>query len=118
MEIETYDDKSGLISRLTKLAENGRYIFRGYSHQSQLLPSIVRKNLIDQEAALLFEFERSANQYLNTSNPVDFMSYAQHYGLATRLLDFTYNPFLLCILHYSPPKGQITQWKMIKNTII
>lgn len=81
MEIETYDDKSGLISRLTTLAENGRYIFRGYSHQSQLLPSIVRKKLIDQEAALLFEFERSANQYLNTSNPVDFMSYAQHYGL-------------------------------------
>lgn len=105
MEIETYDDKSGLISRLTKLAENGRYIFRGYSHQSQLLPSIVRKKLIDQEAALLFEFERSANQYLNTSNPVDFMSYAQHYGLATRLLDFTYNPFIALYFALFTSKG-------------
>lgn len=104
-EIEIYNDKKSLINRLTDLAQNGIYIFRGYSKQDQLLPNILRRNLVDQENALLFEFERSANQYLNTSNPVDFMSYAQHYGLATRLLDFTYNPFIALFFALFTPKS-------------
>lgn len=98
---EVFDNKSALIARLTELAESGNWVFRGYSKQDQLQPNIIRRNLVDQERELLFEFERSANQYLNTSNPVDFMSYAQHYGLATRLLDFTYNPFIALFLRYS-----------------
>lgn len=77
---EVFDNKSALIARLTELAESGNWVFRGYSKQDQLQPNIIRRNLVDQERDLLFEFERSANQYLNTSNPVDFMSYAQHYG--------------------------------------
>ncbi len=105
LKVETYKDKSSLITRLTELTENGKYVFRGYSKQDQLLPNILRRNLADQEMALLFEFERSANQYINTSNPVDFMSYAQHYGLATRLLDFTYNPFIALFFSLFMPKG-------------
>lgn len=102
---EVFDNKSALIARLTELAESGNWVFRGYSKQDQLQPNIIRRNLVDQERELLFEFERSANQYLNTSNPVDFMSYAQHYGLATRLLDFTYNPFIALFFALFTPKG-------------
>lgn len=102
---EIFTDKSELIARLIELAGNGKYVFRGYSKQDQLQPNIVRRNLVNREKELLFEFERSANQYLNTSNPVDFMSYAQHYGLATRLLDFTYNPFIALFFALFTPKG-------------
>lgn len=102
---ETFNNKSALIARLTELAEGGKWVFRGYSKQDQLQPNIIRRNFVDQERELLFEFERSANQYLNTSNPVDFMSYAQHYGLATRLLDFTYNPFIALFFALFTPKG-------------
>ena len=102
---EVFDNKSALIARLTELAESGNWVFRGYSKQDQLQPNIIRRNLVDQERELLFEFERSANQYLNTSSPVDFMSYAQHYGLATRLLDFTYNPFIALFFALFTPKG-------------
>ena len=111
--IDTYDDKKSLIDRLTDLTQSGNYIFRGYSKQDQLLPNILRRNLVDQEKALLFEFERSANQYLNTSNPVDFMSYAQHYGLATRLLDFTYNPFIALFFALFTPKS--TKYKYVDD---
>lgn len=54
-KIETIIDKTSLINRLTELAENGHYIFRGYSKQDQLLPNIIRRNFVDQENALLFE---------------------------------------------------------------
>ena len=77
LKTETFNNKSALIARLTELAESGNWVFRGYSKQDQLHPNIIRRKLVDQERELLFEFERSANQYLNTSNPVDFMSYAQ-----------------------------------------
>lgn len=56
LEIETFDDKSDLIVWLTQLAECGHFIFRGYSKQNQLFPNIIRRNLVDQENALLFEF--------------------------------------------------------------
>lgn len=115
LEIETFDDKSDLIARLTQLAESGHFIFRGYSKQDQLFPNIIRRNLVDQENALLFEFERSANQYINTSNPVDFMSYAQHYGLATRLLDFTYNPFVALFFALFTPKSNNYKVQEDKN---
>ena len=60
---EVFDNKSALIARLTELAESGNWVFRGYSKQDQLQPNIIRRNLVDQERDLLFEFERSANQY-------------------------------------------------------
>ncbi len=113
--METFDNKFDLIERLTQLAESGKFIFRGYSKQDQLVPNIIRHNLVDQENALLFEFERSANQYINTSNPVDFMSYAQHYGLATRLLDFTYNPFVALFFALFTPKSNNYKVQEDKN---
>lgn len=105
MRIEKFTDKQKLILRLTDLAESGRYVFRGYTKQDQLLPNLMRKNVVDVEKELLFEFERFGNQYLDTSNPIDFMSYAQHFGLSTRLMDFTYNPFVALFFALFTPKN-------------
>jgi hypothetical protein len=92
--IEVFNNKDELIQKLTSLATDGRFVFRGYSIQDQMLPNLIRKKAVDIEMELLYRFEKYAGQYLSVNNPIDFLSYAQHFGLSTRLLDFTYNPFV------------------------
>lgn len=61
-----------------------------------MLPSLIRDKVsyTDVESELLKDFERYGSHYFHAATPIDFMSYAQHFGLPTRLLDFTYNPFI------------------------
>lgn len=92
--IDVITNKEDLINELTSLASKGSYVFRGYSIQNQMLPNLIRNNAVDIEMELLYRFEKYASQYLSVNNPIDFLSYAQHFGLSTRLLDFTYNPFV------------------------
>ncbi len=93
-----------VIDRLNELAKEGGYVFRGYGKQDELLPNIIRKgNYVDIEGKLLKDFERYGSSYFHATTPIDFMSYAQHFGLPTRLLDFTHNPFIaLSFALYSP----------------
>ncbi len=93
-EVITINEKPKLISTLSLLAEDEYNVFRGYSIQDQLLPKLISKKSVPYESDLLYEFERYSSQYINAANPIDFMSYAQHFGLSTRLLDFSYNPFV------------------------
>ncbi len=103
---EYYDQKETLIQDLTYLAKIGSYVFRGYTKQDQLLPNIIRdKNLVTNERIYLNEFEKYGSHYFVASNPLDFLSYAQHYGLPTRLLDFSYNPFIALSFALFQKKG-------------
>ena len=49
---EVLEEKSTLITRLTELAESGKYVFRGYSKQDQLQPNIIRKKLVEKETGI------------------------------------------------------------------
>lgn len=96
--IDTFDSTSNVqavIDRLNDLARHGNYVFRGYGKQDELLPNVIRKgNYVDIEGDLLKDFEKYGSSYFHATTPIDFMSYAQHFGLPTRLLDFTHNPFI------------------------
>lgn len=103
---QEFTNSDELITHLTQLAVNKNNVFRGYGKQSELFPNIIReKDWREQEIKLLHEFERYGLQYFSANNPIDFMSYAQHYGLPTRLLDFTYNPFIALYFSLFTPKG-------------
>ncbi len=90
------DSEEKVIDRLSELARDGEYVFRGYGKQKELYPTIIRgtQTFDDVESELLEKFEHYGSHYFHATTPIDFMSYAQHFGLPTRLLDFTYNPFI------------------------
>ena len=105
--LDTIDASRGaqaVIDRLNELAKTGGYVFRGYGKQDEMLPNIIRKGkFVDIEDKLLKDFEKYGSSYFHATTPIDFMSYAQHFGLPTRLLDFTHNPFIaLSFAIYSP----------------
>jgi hypothetical protein len=82
----------------------GRWIFRGHSSTKfSLIPSVGRVNHVSRsrakyEESLFDIFCREARGYFNASalpsNDWEWLSFAQHHGLPTRLLDWTHNPLV------------------------
>lgn len=95
-------DYKKTIFSLYEEAYHQNYIFRGFSNDDEILPSVVRKckqnggetlaDIRKYESNVLEKFSRYSIQYLPYyEKMIDWLAAAQHYGLPTRLIDWTYN---------------------------
>ena len=87
------------------VAENDRWAFRGHSNSDwDLEPSVERLGFgVDWESAerdMMRDFKAKAHLYSASvpsgghESEIEWRSFMQHHGLPTRLLDFTYSPYV------------------------
>lgn len=104
-ELGELESMFGLFCRTEESEETPQRVFRGepcvYEH-TYLLPKVGRQSIpgteegkISHEEVLLNQFLRLGRpHYTNLSSRLEELTLAQHYGLPTRLLDWTYNPLV------------------------
>lgn len=123
MEVRNYESLSEYLSQ--RLWDDRNMIFRGVSDSSyQLIPSIgLRKAkslewLYSFEKQIFEDFKQKAFRFMSHEprNDYEWLFLAQHYGIPTRLLDWTENP--LVALYFACEKNPEKECAVYKITML
>ena len=107
------------------------WIFRGQGDCSWNLETSLERcvgrmgNVIDKreyERDCLREFQRRAKSHLpqhvpEAENTLEWLSWMQHYGAPTRLLDFTISFWIAVFFAYENAKSDCAVWAIDRNTL-
>lgn len=124
--IKDFSDPKELFTWLVNPSTSNHYYFRGINRLEQMYPTIMRINGQDLsfvEDNILQEFMRYGSSLIgSTNNAFDCVAYAQHFGLPTRLVDWTRNPLValfFSIYNAQNSDNQYTQLLLVpcKNTM-
>ena len=106
MKYETLgtENVSDLIAKLSRFEQRhvAQWFYRGHADNSfKLLPSLYRLDIeesfadwVDLERYMMQTFKLEAAPFIDEvpSDDLEWLALAQHYGLPTRLLDWSVNP--------------------------
>lgn len=123
LEIRNYNNLSEYLSQ--RLWDDRNMIFRGISDSSYpLIPSIGRRKakslewLYSFEKQIFEDFKQRAFRYMSHEprNEYEWLFLAQHYGIPTRLLDWTENP--LVALYFATEQNPEKECAVYKITML
>lgn len=96
---EIYSTSNKLLNDLLRCRREGQFVFRGVSRKIENQPRIARKSekgedISRLEFQYLYEFIKQSASYIGLNyDTLDYVACAQHYGIPTRLIDWTRDPF-------------------------
>lgn len=108
VEITSLEQYIERVYEIMKANPPKKLIFRGHQLTTYVLkPGVGRPDLelnVNQEKTIFYEFKRNYKRFypIDLNNDFDILMLAQHYGLKTRLLDWSYNPFIALYMATEP----------------
>lgn len=100
MQKKSFTSLSNFLAEIADFPVEQLVLFRGQSGEYDLLPKIARKDSKSDATAtekqMLAELRRRGDRVLGvaTGDDWELMTLAQHFGMATRFLDWTSNPLV------------------------